>query len=496
MSAVADRPRSGAPLVELSGPLPASRYANHDIAPTPIAERTWSMWNVAALWVGLSVCIPTYMLAAALIQAGMSWWQAMAAIFIGNAIVLVPLIVNGHAGTRYGIPFPVYARASFGMSGAHIPAIARSVVACGWFGIQTWVGGLAISEIVGILWPGWQQIGGGATVLGQTAPAFLGFFIFWLINVYFVWAGTESIKWLETVSAPFLIAVGLALLWWATHRVGGLGTVLARSDALVGTRTPAHGFLLGLFLPWVTAMVGYWATLSLNIPDLMRFARSQRAQALGQTIGLMTTMPLFAFIGIAVTGATVILYGHAIWNPVELIGRLAAERHNPVLGILALVTILVATLTTNIAANVVGPANSIANLSPRRIGYRAGGMVAVVIGVLIMPWKLLDAYQGWLISYSGLMGAIGGVVVCDYLFLRRGQLDLAGLYREGGRYTYRGGFNPAALVAMGAGIAVALAGLVVPALRFLFDGAWFSAAVVSGVLYCVLMNSDRARGDA
>ena len=477
-AAVSLSPRA-ADLVELDAPLPPSRYLNDDLAPTPIAARTWNVWHIAALWVGLSVCIPTYMLAAALIQAGMNWWQALATIFLGNLLVLLPMIVNAHAGTRYGIPFPVYARASFGLSGAHVPAILRSVVACGWFGIQTWVGGLAISEIVGILWPAWRDIGGGvggAVLLG----------IFWLINIYFVWAGTESIKWLETVSAPFLIAVGLALLYWAASRVGGLGTILARSDSLAGA-PPARGFLLGLFVPWLTAMVGYWATLSLNIPDLMRFAKSQRDQVLGQALGLLTTMPLFAFIGVAVTSATVILYGTAVWNPIELIGRLTVERNSPLLGVVALLAILVATLTTSIAANIVGPANSITNLAPRRISFRMGGMIAALIGVAIMPWKLLDSYQAWLITYSGLLGAVGGVVVCDYLVVRRGRLELRDLYDEHGAYVYHNGINPAAMIALVAGLAVATVGLLVPALRFLFDGAWFSAAIVAGVLYWMLM---------
>jgi nucleobase:cation symporter-1, NCS1 family len=483
--------RPSVELVELDTPLPPSRYLNDDLAPTPIARRTWNAWHVAALWVGLSVCIPTYMLAAALIQAGMNWWQSLATIFIGNFLVLLPMIVNAHAGTRYGIPFPVYARASFGLDGAHVPALLRSIVACGWFGIQTWVGGLAISEIGGILWPAWRDIGGGTTLMGQTIPAFLGFGIFWLINMYFVWAGTESIKWLETVSAPFLILVGLALLWWAAARVGGLGVILERSDALVGRTPPARGFLLGLFLPWVTAMVGFWATLALNIPDLMRYAKSQKDQAVGQAVGLLTTMPLFAFIGIAVTSATVIIYGEAVWNPIDLIGRLTVEQGSPLLGIVALVAILVATLTTSIAANIVGPANSITNLAPRRISFRVGGLIAALIGIAIMPWKLLDAYQGWLITYSGLLGAVGGVVVCDYLFLRRGRLELRELYAEQGVYRYRGGINPAAMIALVAGIAVAMLGLVAPPLRFLFDGAWFTAAGMSGLLYYVLM---RRRG--
>ena len=472
-------------------PAPDSRLTNEDLAPTPEAGRTWNQWHFASLWIGMSVCIPTYMLAASLINAGLTWWQSLIAIFLGNAIVLVPMLINGHAGTRYGIPFPVYARAAFGISGAHIPALLRGIVACGWFGIQTWVGGLAISELLAIVWPGFRALGGDWQFMGHGLPAFLGLGMFWLVNLYFVWAGTESIRWLETLSAPFLIAVGLGLMWWATDRAGGLGTILSASATWSQSRPAPSGggFLLGLFLPWVTAMVGFWATLAINIPDFTRYARSQRDQMIGQAVGLLTTMPLFAFIGIVVTGATVVLYGRAVWNPVEVIGLLAAGQRAPLLGLAALVVILVATLTTNIAANVVAPANSLANLNPRRIGFRLGGLITGILGILILPWRLLDSYQSWLLSYSGLLGAVGGILVCDYLVIRRKELDLTDLYRERGRYWYSGGFNRRALIALVAGVVVALAGTIHPSLAFLFNGAWFSAAAVSFGLYLLLMRA-------
>jgi NCS1 family nucleobase:cation symporter-1 len=475
-----------ADLVELAEPPAPGRLVNADLAPTPLAARTWGRWHIASLWVGLSVCIPTYMLAASMIQAGLTWWQSLLVILLGNAIVLVPMIINAHAGTRYGIPFPVYARAAYGPRGAHLPALLRALVACGWFGIQTWIGGLAMSSLLGFLWPGWAQLGDGWSWMGYGAPEYAGFLIFWAINLWFVWAGTESIKWMETASAPFLILIGLGLLGWAMAKVGGLGVILSHSDTMMG-RNLAGGPRLAVLLPWITAMVGYWATLSLNIPDFSRYARSQADQAIGQAVGLLTTMPLFAFIGVAVTSATVLLYGQAIWNPVDLVTRLAAEYRNPLLGVGAMVAILVATLTTNVAANVVAPANSFANLSPRRVSFRAGGLIAGLLGIAILPWKLLDVYQGWLISYSGLLGAVGGVLVCDYLVLRRGKLELADLCRDDGVYGYNGGINRRAIVATLAGILVALVGLVVPGLGFLFSGAWFSATLVSFALYYGLM---------
>ncbi|HEX2449883.1 MAG TPA: NCS1 family nucleobase:cation symporter-1, partial [Gemmatimonadales bacterium] len=463
-----------ADLVELPEPPPPGPLVNPDLAPTPLSARTWGRWHIASLWVGLSVCIPTYMLAASMIQAGMTWWESLAAILLGNAIVLVPMIVNAHAGTRYGIPFPVYARAAYGPRGAHVPALLRAVVACGWFGIQTWIGALAISALIAFLWPGWTGLGGEWRLMGHGLPEYAGFLIFWAVNLWFVWPGTEGIKWMETLAAPFLIAMGLALLAWAMNRVGGLDVILAQSAALTTAPRPeGSAWLLGVFVPWLTAMVGYWATLSLNIPDFTRYARSQADQAVGQTVGLLITMPLFAFIGIAVTSATVLLYGEAIWNPVDLVIRLANEYRNPLLGVLAMFAILVATLTTNVAANVVAPANSFANLSPGRISFRTGGLIAGVLGIVILPWKLLDMYQGWLIAYSGLLGAVGGVLMCDYAVIRRGKLRLADLYRSDGAYAYAGGVNRSAIVATGFGVLVALLGLVVPRLDFLFSGAWF-----------------------
>jgi NCS1 family nucleobase:cation symporter-1 len=476
-------------MIELTEELPKGQLINADIAPTSIHSRTWNLWNIAALWVGMSVCIPTYMLAASMIESGMNWWQSLLTIFLGNALVLVPLAINGHAGTKYGIPFPSFVRSSFGIRGAHIPSLLRALIACGWFGIQTWIGGLAIHAIIGILWQDWQQLGGNWTFMGYGLSHYLSFFIFWLMNIYFVWAGTESIKWLETLAAPFLLLTGVLLLVWAALKVGGIDTILEKSNELVQSKgnQPFSRFFLTLFIPWLTAMVGYWATLSLNIPDFTRYARSQKDQILGQSIGLLTAMPLFAFIGVAVTAATLILYGEAIWNPVTLLARLTEEYQNPFLGLLALAVLVVATLSTNIAANVVSPANSFSNLVPQKINFRLGGFIAGVIGIFILPWKLLDMYQTWLISYSGLLGAAGGVIVCDYVVIRKGLLNLRDLYREHGEYTYRRGFNYKALVALFAGIAIALVGKLHPSLEFLFNGAWFSAATVSFVIYFLLM---------
>ncbi len=474
-----------------------STLINSDLAPTRSQDRTWGLWHVASLWVGMSVCIPTYLLASSMVKSGMNWWQSLLAIFLGNAIVLVPLVLNAHAGTRYGIPFPVLARAAFGVNGAHLPSLLRSLVACGWFGIQTWIGGTAINAMLEICWAGWGQLGGDFRFMDYGLPHFLSFFLFWFINIYFVWAGTESIKILEVVAAPFLLLVSVFLLFWAVAKVGGWGLLFTQSTALVepAQTVSSAEFVWRIFLPWLTAMVGYWATLSLNIPDFSRYARSQKDQMLGQALGLLPTMLLFTFVSVAVTTATVLLYGEAVWNPIDLLQRVVEEQQSPLLGLGALLVVVVATLSTNIAANLVAPANSFSNLSPSRLSFRLGGLVAGVVGILILPWKLLEFYQSWLIGYSGLLGAVGGILLCDYYLIRRCRLPVLELYRRRGSFYYCRGFNRAALLALGVGIVVALAGHLHPGLEFLFNGAWFFSTGVSFLVYAWLMKSRRVAAD-
>lgn len=448
---------------------------NADLAPTPPERRTWSVYHVASLWIGLAVCIPTYMLAAGLVEGGMDWKQAICTILLGNLIVLLPMVAIAHAGTRYGIPFPVLARASFGVTGAHLPALLRGLVACGWFGIQTWIGGQAIHTMLRTALPAWERVPGGE---------WIAFAAFWAWNMWIVVRGSESIKRLEAWAAPFLLATGVGLLFWAMDKAGGLGPILARPS-----RFQTGAELWAFFVPSLTAMVGFWATLALNIPDLSRYAKDQRAQALGQLYGLPTTMTLFSLIGVAVTSASVIIYGEAIWDPVVLLSKLG----NPLLVILSLFALLIATLTTNVAANVVAPANGFANLWPRRITFAIGGLITGVLGIAIQPWRLLADYGayifGWLVGYSGFLGPIAGIVIADYWVVRRTELSVADLYRRDGIY---GRVNWKAIAALLAGVTAALIGLAVPALRWLYDYSWFVGFGVGFGLYVLLMRMGEA----
>jgi NCS1 family nucleobase:cation symporter-1 len=444
----------------------------------------------------MSACIPTYMLASGLIdpKIGMNWSQAILTIFLANLIVLIPMVLNAHAGTRYGIPFPVYCRAAFGTRGANIPAILRALVACGWFGIQAWIGGSAIYKILGVFLPS-MTTGQPLPVLDITTAQLLCFLFFWGINMWVIYLGIDCIRWLLNIKAPLLIALGLLLLWWAYRSAGGFGPILSQPSAFDAGQ-PKAGQFWKYFFPALTGMVGFWATLSLNIPDFSRYAKSQRDQIIGQAAGLPTTMALYAFIGVAVTSATTIIFHETIWDPVDVLTRFKT----PAVLVMAMLALCLATLATNIAANVVSPANDFAHLAPRKISFRMGGYLTGIIGVLMMPWKLLANPESyifdWLVGYSALLGPIGGILIADYFVCRRRQLSVTALYSPDGEYRYTNGFNLVAVVAFVLGVLPSLPGFLVqvkrlgaasvpPFLVSLFGYAWFVGFAIAFAIYFV-----------
>jgi len=478
-------------IVELTEDVSASPLYSEDFAPVPKAGRSWNRWNIAAIWVGMAVCIPTYMLASSLIEQGMNWWQALATILLGNVIVLIPMILNAHVGTKYGIPLPVFLRLNFGVDGAILAALLRGLVACGWFGIQTWIGGAAIYQLLLVVWPGLAESAYLGGFIGLNLGQLFCFLLFWAMNIWIIYRGIDSIKQLENWAAPFLILIGICLLIWAWARVGSMSDILDASYLL--GKAPDVNFWK-IFWPGLTAMVGFWATLSLNIPDFTRYAKTQRDQVIGQAVGLPGTMVLFSFIGIAVTSATVIIFGEAIWDPVVLLSKF----ESPLVVALSMIGLTVATLSTNIAANVVAPANSIANIMPSRISFRMGGYITGIIGILIFPWKLLADPHGyifvWLIAYSALLGALAGVMICDYYIIRKTELDLAQLFKVDGIYK---GWNGKAWIAFVVSLLPVIPGFLATVglasaesigefWMDLYSYAWFVTFFVSFGLYWVL----------
>jgi len=429
-------------LVELAPTVAESLSSNsiysEDLKPVDIKDRTWNYYHIASLWIGMSVQVPTYTLASGLIANGMNWWQAVITIFLGNMIVLMPMVLIAFAGTKYGIPYPIFCRASFGIKGAHLPSLLRAGVACGWFGIQCWIGGeFLYSALIG-LFPS----------LGvYSALKFVTFFIFWAVNIYIGYKGSESIKWMEAWGAPILIGVGFLVIFWAVYAAGSISTLLAATDRIAAAPGTAKASFAALFLPSLNGMIAFWATIALNIPDFTRYAKSQKDQITGQLLGLPTTMAFYAFVGVFGTLGSIIVFNRAIWNPAELIDAF----HSPILSIFGGFVIFLATITTNIAANVVAPANAFANLMPKKISYRAGVIITGIAGIVIMPWKLYSDPSGyifnWLGIYGSFLGPLAGLYIADYYILRKQKLNLYDLYLDNSQYyNYAGGFNPAALI--------------------------------------------------
>jgi len=546
-------------IVELDEDVSKSHLYSEDLAPIPSNQRTWTKWNLAAIWVGMAVCIPTYLLASYMIKTGLNWYESLIIIGVANLIITVPMVLNGHAGVKYGVPFPVIGRAAFGTKGIHLASVTRGIIACGWFGVQTWIGGLAIYAI-------FNALTGSTGELGLSIGKFIGFGVFWLINMYFIWKGTESIKWLETYSAPILVIMGIVLIYWSYAKADGFSIVLDQSVQLEKTAATItknnEAYYLNLnslkdkegklkateynivsnestswqtytanpilinsvenvqlqfrnndvvssiisaniinidgnsdsklwsYLLWLTAMVGFWATMSISIADITRYAATQKDQMAGQFIGLPATMMLYSFVGVFVTCAAIINFediliaDDAPWDPVSLIAKIK----NPVVVIIAQVFMIIATLSTNIAANVIAPSNAFSNLWPKKISFKKGGTITGIIGILIMPWWLLNEISGFLIFVSGLLGPVLGILIADYYVIRKKKLELAELYKEEGIYSYnKTGFNKAAMIALLVGVFTALIGFWVPALSFLYSLSWFTGFFISFVLYYLLM---------
>ena len=472
----------------------AGALENPDLAPVRPERRTWRTGSFAALWISMSACVPTYMLASSLVGGGMNWWEAILTIFLGNTIVLVPILLNAHAGTRYGIPFPVLCRSSFGTRGANVPALLRALVACGWFGIQAWIGGDAIFRILGVFLP--SLAGAAPTALGISAPQFACFMAFWGINMVVVYKGIDSIRILLNIKAPLLMTLGLVLLAWAYRSAGGFGPMLAQPSAFDAGQ-PRAGQFMAFFVPGLTGMVGFWATLSLNIPDFSRYAASQRDQIAGQALGLPLAMAFYSFIGVAVTSATSVIFGQTIWNPLDVLIRF----RSPAVLIVAMLALCIATLATNLAANVVSPANDFSHLAPRWISFRLGGLITGLVGIAIMPWKLVADPSGyiftWLVGYSALLGPVGGIMIADYFVVRHRQLDVPALYDPDGCYRYSGGWSLVAIAAFAVAVLPSLPGFLaqagwidparVPApLAAVYGYAWFAGFAIAFVVYLLL----------
>ncbi len=554
-------------IIELKEDLSHSDLYSDDLAPVKKEDRTWSTWSLAALWVGMAVCIPTYFMAALMISNGMGWLESLIIIGLANIIITVPMVLNGHAGVKYGIPFPVIGRASFGILGVHIPSIVRALVACGWFGIQTWIGGLAIYAIYNVCV-------GGVPSDDLSIGKFIGFGIFWLVNMYFIFKGTESIKFLELYSAPILLIMGVILIGWGAMYGGGFSNVLSQSNHLTAPTLGSDGKTINInaaidkdgnikaqeyrinidgkngswqsltnqtinvspfgdananiqlrskngddyitsksvditlasvtdgtsaklwnYIVWLTIMVGFWATMSLSIADITRYAGSQKEQVMGQFIGLPGTMMFYSFVAIFVSCAAVVIFDDLLLgqsmpiDPVSLLARF----DNPIVVVVSQIFMIIATLSTNIAANVIAPANAFSNLNPKNIPFKYGGLITGIIGILICPWYLMNEVSDILVFVSGLLGPVLGIMLADYYLVRKTELPIAELYKEEGIFKYVNGFNINAMIALTLGVLVAIIGYFVPALEALYKLSWFTGFLASFIIYYILMKNSNTK---
>lgn len=466
----------------------SSSFYNEDIAPTKIPERNWNTWNIAALWVGMAICVPTYTLGGVLTAYfGLSVGEALWTVFLANVIVLIPLTLNAFPGTRYGIPFPVVLRSSFGLVGSNVPCLIRALIACGWFGIQTMFGGIAIHLLFSALFDGWAALGGTGEVLG--------FFLFWCLNVAVVIRGSNAIKYLETLAAPLLLLVGLGLIVWVWPHAS-ISELLA-----VPANRPEGASAAGYLMAGLTAMVGFWATLSLNIPDFSRYADSQRSQILGQIIGLPLTMFFFAALGVVMTAASAQLVGETISDPINLIGKISS----PFWTVVAMLMIIIATVSTNTAANIVSPTNDFQNIAPKRINQTKGVLLTGLVGIVLMAWELLkklgwivsdvsveSLYSNWLLGYSSLLGPIAGIMIVDYFLIRRQRLDLEGLYRENGSYPL---WHMPGFVAFLLPVALTIFSLVSGTLSWFYNYGWFTGSVLGALVYFIAAQGSRTQSE-
>ncbi len=469
-----------------SSVLVSSPLYNHDLAPVSIANRNWTSYNFATLWMSMSACITTYMLASGLIATGMSWWQALLTIFIGNVIVLIPILLNSHPGTKYGIPFPVFARAAYGTYGSNLPALMRALVACGWFGIQAWIGGQALDMLFAQIIPGWSSL--NSQIAGHPLSAWVSFGLFWSMNILVIYRGMDQVKRLAGLTAPYVFIMTAVLAGWAVSKANGLGHILAQPPKLNDLAS-----FMPVFIPSLTAMIGYWATLSLNMPDFTRFGRSQREQTIGQVVALPLSMTIYSGMGVLITSAAIIIFAGVpmteLWDPVKLVGHFEEKW----IIAIAMFTIVLASLCVNTAANVVSPANDFANAFPKYISFKTGGLITGIIGVMMQPWRLLSDASAyifdWLQGYSGGLGSIAGVLIVDYWLIRKRQLNLPDLYLEDGDYTYKGGWNWKAVVATIVGCIFAWIGAVpgFEVLKPVYQYAWFVGLAASAIVYYALM---------
>jgi NCS1 family nucleobase:cation symporter-1 len=446
-----------------------------DLRPIPPEARTWQWRSLASVWAGIVFCVPSYLLSCGMLEHGMGWWQAVLVVLAGNLVLWIPMVMIGHAGTRYGIAYPVLLRASFGTLGARLPVLLRTAVAVGWFGVQTSVGGFAIYHLLNLMLGGLLE-GSALPLVGVSFWQLNCFLGFWLLQVWFLrrW-GMDGVHKLAWYGAPALLAAGLLLVLWAWVQADGFASILSSTSRFADGQS-MHGQAMDVFPPLLAQMVALWMLLAINIPDYTRYVRDQGQQLLGQFVGLPLGIAFFSLVGVTVPFATVDIFNAeeiaaatgaaaaagaaaavGISDPLEVIGLMGGFAR--VLGLLALV---LAAFTTNLFAHLVPASTGLVALRPQQLDFSKAATVAACAALLLLPWRIVEWSGGtvfiWLAGLGAMLSPVVGILIADYFLLRRRQLDVAALYQHPGPYSYFRGWSLTALFALLVGNLLAVPG--------------------------------------
>lgn len=451
-----------------------------DVLPSKQSDRSWNIGNYFTVWMGSVHNIPNYIAIGGLFAIGLSVHKVFMAIMCAAVIIATVLVLNGHAGSKYGLPFAMLLRSSFGNKGAVIPGVIRGVIAAiMWFGFQTYAGSQALSILIAKIWPSYITLGGDWDFFGLTLPALISFLLFWLFNVVLIYGGMNFLGKFTNILSPFVYIVFGGMAIWAINLAGGIGPILNyTADGVDGNKVI-------VFLGAVVAVIAAWAAPMVNVSDFTRLARTHKEQVIGQTVGLIVTYLLFAVASISIIAGSEIAFGTPIWNVLDVVARFDSGF---AIGV-SVLTLCLTTLSVNVTGNIVPAGYQLASFFPKKLSFRAGATVAAVIGIMIMPWKLMEnptSIFTFLNIVGGLLAPITGVMLAHYFIISKTKIDINELYSQNGKYNYQKGFNINAIVTLIIAGVLCLIGSFVPFFAPLYEISWFVGIGSAIIIYTLL----------
>jgi len=461
-----------------------SRLYNKDLAPLKQSERTWGWFAIFNVWSNDIQSLFGYTLAASLfLSYGLSGWWVMAAIICAGFIVMLMVNLTGKPSVKYGIPFPVLIRASLGVNGANLPAMLRAIIGIFWYGVQTYFASTAVAILLTIV-----MGSSDATFLGLNSTAWVAFVIVWVFQLMLFWAGVETIKHFLNWAGPLVYIVMIILMgviWYqsGSELLPAISSIFSRDSNYDGSQIQAFTAIVG-------TMVAYFAAVVINFGDFSRFLRSERDMKLGNLIGLPVSMTFFSFIALVITAGTLVLFGEALTNPSDIVERVDALP----LTIIAALTFFAATVGINMVANFIPPAYDLANLFPKRISFRMGGLITAVIAFFVGALWLSFISKIGIVGFVNAVGAViapfFGILVIDYYLIKRQHINMNDLFSDkpDGAYYYYKGWNIRGLIAFAIGAIFSISTILVPVLTNLEGYGFLLGAALGGISYWLLMH--------